>query len=310
MAEQEQENELDEGTIKKYANEAGSVAFAALQRARELVKPGAKLIDVADALEAVIREKGMEPAFPVNLSINAQAAHYAPGMDDALAFSDRDVVKVDLGAAKEGVLSDCAATIDLSGKMQGLVEATQEALADAIGAVRAGVRVSDIGKAIEAAITKRGFKPIRNLGGHGLGIHDLHSEPFIPNYANGDDTVLGEGDLIAIEPFATTAWGRGYVASSDVHEIFSFMGEAQVRMADARVIMAEISKRYPSEPFAARWLAKSSASRFSLYSSLSALVGAGALEAHPMLIETAGGMVSQAEASVIVTKDSCEVTTK
>ena len=305
-----EENELDSETIRKYAMETGAAAYAALQKAKQLVKPGAKLVDVADALEAFIRGKGLGTAFPVNLSINAQAAHYAPGMDDALAFSDKDIVKVDLGAAKDGVLSDCAVTIDLTGKMQGLVEATQEALAAAIGTVKAGVRVSDIGKAIEAAIAKKGFKPIQNLGGHGLGIHDLHSEPFIPNYDNGDDTTLEEGDLIAIEPFATTMEGRGYVANSDIREIFSFVEEVQVRMPGARSLMAAISEHYPSEPFAARWLAKDASSRFALYSSLGALANAGALEVHPMLIEVGGGMVSQAEASVLVTKDSCEVTTK
>ena len=305
-----EENELDSETIRKYAMETGSAAYAALQKAKELVKPGAKLVEVADALESFITGKGFGLAFPVNLSTNAQAAHYAPSMGDELVFSERDIVKVDLGAEKEGVLSDCALTIDLSGKLPGLVEATQEALSAAIGTVKAGVRVSEIGKAIEDAIKKRGFKPIENLGGHGLGIHDLHSEPFIPNYDNGDDTTLEEGDLVAIEPFATTPEGKGYVANSDVREIFSFIGEAQVRMPDARALLAEISERYPSEPFAARWLAGKAGSRFALYSSLGSLVGTGALDVHPMLIEVGGGMVSQAEASVLVTKDSCEVTTK
>ena len=35
--------------------------------------------------------------------------------------------------------------------------------------------------------------PIKNLGGHGIKEHDLHAELFIPNYDNGDFTVLEEG---------------------------------------------------------------------------------------------------------------------
>ncbi|MCL5099918.1 MAG: type II methionyl aminopeptidase [Candidatus Marsarchaeota archaeon] len=295
--------------MEKGAREAGAVARAALEMAHGLVKPGAKYLDVANALESLIREKGMEPAFPVNLSLNAQAAHYTPSLDDALVFPDSGLVKVDLGAAKGGILSDCAITIDLSGSMQELVTSTDDALAAAISTVKAGVSVSAIGKEIETAISKHGFKPIMNLGGHGVRFHDLHASPFIPNYDNGDDTVLEEGEIIAIEPFATTSEGRGSVANTDIWEIYSLAGEASVRQPDARAVLKEVLAKYPSEPFAARWLAGVVGSRFSLYSALKALVSAGALEPHPTLAEMNGATVSQKEATLLVTKDSCEVLT-
>ncbi len=295
--------------MEKGAREAGAVAHAALDMARSIVKPGAKYIDAANALESLIKEKGFEPAFPVNLSLNEQAAHYTPSLDDTLKFPDFGLVKVDLGASKGGILSDCAITVDLSGSMQELVAATEEALAAAISTVKAGVKVSAIGQEIEAAITKRGFKPIENLGGHGVQFHDLHSSPFIPNYDNGDDTELEEGEIIAIEPFATTKEGRGAVANSDTWEIYSLAGDALVRQPDARAVLKEVSARYPSEPFAARWLSGVVGSRFSLYSALRALVSAGALEPHPTLIEMNGAVVSQKEATLLVTKDSCEVLT-
>ena len=132
--------------------------------AKGMVRPGAKLIDVADAAEKFLRDKGYGIAFPMNISVNEQAAHYTPCLDDDKAFSNADLVKIDFGAEKDGYLGDCAITIDLSGKYSGLVSAANEAMAKAISIVKAGVQVSEIGKVIAESIESKGFSPIKNLG--------------------------------------------------------------------------------------------------------------------------------------------------
>ncbi len=290
------------------AKEVGEISYRALQKAKGMIKPGVRLIEVAQAVESYVKENKYGIAFPLNLSINNEAAHYTPSIDDTKVFSDNDLVKVDFGAAKEGALGDCAVTVDLSGKMQTLVEASEEALKAAISIAKAGVKVREIGKVIENAIISRGYQPIRNLGGHTVGLHELHSNIFVPNYDNGDETILEEGMIVAIEPFATT--GKGMVTESDVCEIYSYDMEAQTRMKEARILLGLIQKNYPTEPFAVRWLANAMESSFSIYAGISELSRSGALMPYPTLIEISGGAVSQAEAEIVVEKDGCEVVTK
>lgn len=290
------------------AKEVGQISYKALQKAKGMIKPGVRLIDVAQEVESYIKESKYGAAFPLNISINNEAAHYTPSIGDAKVFSDGDLVKVDFGAEKEGALGDCAVTVDLSGKMQTLVDAVDDALKAAISIAKAGVKVREIGKVIEKTIMLKGYQPIRNLGGHTVGLHELHSSIFVPNYDNGDETVLEEGMLVAIEPFATT--GKGMVTESDVCEIYAYDMETQIRTKEARTLLGLIQKNYPTEPFAVRWLANSMDSSFSIYAGIAELSRRGALIPYPTLIEISGGAVSQAEAEIFIEKDGCEVVTK
>ncbi len=293
---------------QKLLEEVGAISYKALMLAKERVKPGAKLLDVANFVEKYLKDNGYGMAFPLNLSVNNQAAHYTPSVDDETVFGENDIVKVDFGAEKEGVLGDCAVTVDLSHNNQKLVEATQEALLSAIAVVKAGVMVRDIGKEIERTIKSMGFVPISNLGGHSVEMHELHSHIFVPNFDNGDDTVLEEGAVVAIEPFATN--GKGMVTESDICDIYSYDIDVQTRMKESRSAFEEIKKSYSHEPFAVRWLANAVPSRFGLYAGIAELARAGALTAYPTLIELGKGLVSQAEAEIVVEKGGCKILTK
>lgn len=292
----------------KIVEEVGAISYKALVMARDMVKPGVKLISVAEKVEGFLKEKGYGAAFPLNLSINDQAAHYTPILDDTLTFGETDVVKVDFGAAKDGILGDCALTVDLSHNNQKLVEATMEALQNAISIVKAGVEVHKIGAEIEKAIKAKGFLPISNLGGHSVKTHELHSDIFIPNIDNGDDTKLEEGMTVAIEPFATD--GKGMIKESDICDIYSFDIDTSVRLTEARLILEEIKKHYPHEPFAARWLYNVVPSSFGLYAGIAELSKNGVLTRYPTLVEVGKGLVSQAELEVLVEKDGCKILTK
>lgn len=306
----EHEGELDRNPSINKISEVGAMSFKALQKAKSMIKPGVKLLDVAEHVEKYVRDNGFGCAFPLNLSVNNEAAHYTPSLLDEKVFGDKDVVKVDFGASKNGILGDCAATVDLSQNNQKLVECAELALKNAISKVRAGVAVCEIGKVIEDTATSMGFSPIKNLGGHGVEVHDLHATIFIPNYDNNDQDVLEEGQVIAIEPFVTTS-RRNLVSESDICEIFGFVGNGSVRSRDARAIQEELFKISSTEPFAARWLSNVVGDKFKLYAGLSDLARAGALERYPILqIPDENAIVAQAEAEVLVQKDGCIILTK
>ncbi|WP_157891418.1 type II methionyl aminopeptidase [Candidatus Mancarchaeum acidiphilum] len=292
------------------AEEVCKISYEALLKARDMIKPGVKLLDVAEATESYVIGKGYEVAFPLNLSIDNEAAHYTPSYMDDKVFGEKDLVKVDFGAAKNGYLGDCALTVDLSGEYGKLVDATKEALENAVSIVRAGRKVKEIGKEINSTFERLGFRPIENLGGHGVNLHELHAEPFIPNYDNGDDAELEEGRRIAIEPFATLKQSRGLVTETDVAEIYSFSDNISPRLPAARHVLSSIMEKYPSEPFAARWLSEGMKSKFELYSGIRELEKIGALDSYPVLAEVSRGMVAQTEFELLVEKDSCKVLTK
>ena len=288
--------------------EVGRVSYEALQYAKGLVKAGAMVYDVCEKAEEFIRGKGMAPAFPVNISINEQAAHYTALINDKLRFTDKDLVKVDLGARSDDVLGDCAVCVDLSGKHAQLVEAAEEALQAALSKVKAGAELNSIGREVEQLAKKKGFQPIRNLGGHAIEREELHASIFIPNFDNGDTTKLEEGQVIVVETFLTT--GDGFVTDSDTVQIFQKTGDASARSPETRKMAESIDKNYSTYPFAIRWLSKEFSSEFGIRKALNELNSFGVIEPFPTLVERSRGMVAQAEKEVVVEKDSCAVVTK
>jgi len=294
---------MDEIDYKGY-EEVGKATRSALEYGKGLIKEGARLVDVAEKIEKYLNEKGFDLAFPVNISLDDEAAHYTPMKDDTKVFS-RNVVKLDVGARKDVYLGDSALTIDLSGEYGALVESSEEAVKEAISLVKAGLSVGEIGKAVEELVRKKGFNPIKNLGGHGITKEELHANIFIPNYSNGDKTKLEEGEVIAIEVFVTT--GEGYVKDGDYVQIFKkFPG--MPRSPIAREVASFIDSNYRTYPFAMRWLL-SRFDEFKVKASLNELARQNLLEAYPVLVERSKGVVAQTEYEMIVEKDSCKLIT-
>ena len=278
---------------------AGRILSEVRNETAKKVVEGASLLSVAEFAENMIREKGGEIAFPVNISRNEEAAHSTPSFDDKSVFG-KDMVKLDIGVHIDGYIADTAVTVDLSGNPE-LVKAAESALSEAIKFIHAGVNTKDIGGVIEDTITSSGFKPVINLTGHGLERYVQHAPPSIPNKRLPHGVVLHEGDIIAIEPFATNGGGKIYDAGSA--EIFHIISNRPVRHPAARELLLKIEK-YRTLPFAKRWLGDQ------VDFAMVQLVKAGIIQPYPILKEIKGGLISQAEHTIIVTADGCEVITR
>ncbi|MFH0973485.1 MAG: type II methionyl aminopeptidase [Candidatus Micrarchaeota archaeon] len=293
---------VDDAEMKNYL-EAARVANSVRETAQELVKPGASLLELARAVESEIRGDGAKPAFPVNISVNDAAAHYTPKTGDLAVFSEKDLVKIDYGVHAKGFIIDAAFTVDLSGENGKLVEAAEAALSDATSVIKAGVNAREVGAVIEKTISSRGFKPIENLCGHSLGEFLLHAGKEIPNVARGD-YVLREGDVFAVEPFATT--GAGRVEDGSYCEIYSLINVRNVRLPQSRKVLEWLVDECETLPFAKRWLDE----KFSEATSSLALADLRRQEIvrdYPILKEINKGLVAQAECTLVVEKDSCRV---
>jgi len=290
-----------EAEILENYRRAGRILAEVLAEARPRVEIGASLLDVANFVEDAIRCKGALPAFPCNISLDRNAAHYTPSPNDSSRFAE-NMVKLDVGVHVDGYIADAAITIDLGGHDK-LVEASQAALEAALEIIRPGIDTAQIGKVIEEVITGYGYKPVYNLTGHGLSRYLAHDEPAVPNRALERGTILKDGDVIAIEPFATT--GSGRISEAPINEIYGFSVNRPVRLPAARALLKEISESYKTLPFARRWL-KGERAEYALMQ----LLRSGAVHRYPVLWEVEGALVSQAEHTVVVLETGCEVTTR
>ncbi|MDY6777832.1 MAG: type II methionyl aminopeptidase [Candidatus Nanohaloarchaea archaeon] len=293
---------MDEETKDKY-REAGRIAAKAREAAKELCEPGVALEEIAETAEKIVRDEGAKPAFPVNTSVNEAAAHYTPSKEDDQELSEGDVLKIDVGAHVDGYIGDTAVTVDL-GDHADLVEAARAALSDALHHIEPGTNLGEIGKVIQDSIESRGFKPVRNLGGHGLDRYTQHSGDRIPNVGTDKASRLEPGNAYAIEPFATS--GEGKVQDASPGNIYKFEG-GNARDRTARKILKQVKQDYRTLPFTSRWFDVSPAR---LQIAIRNLVKSGVFHEYEVLKEVGGGLVSQAEHTILVFKDGIEVTTR
>lgn len=179
---------------------------------KELEAISFKLIKESGSEPAFLgyRPAGSEKAYPYSLcvSINSVVVH---GQPSEYVIKDGDLVKLDLGLKLKGFYVDSAITVGvgkISKTAKKMIEATREALAEGIGAAKAGNTTGDIGYAIERCVKKNKFSVVHSLTGHGIG-KDLHEEPPVFNFGKpGGGIKLEPGMTIAIEPMVSVGSGK------------------------------------------------------------------------------------------------------
>jgi methionyl aminopeptidase len=291
---------MDDVQLENY-RESGRIAVRILDEGAGRIRIGASYLDVVESVEARVAQEGAGLAFPLNLSLNEDAAHDTASAGDSRLFAKGDVAKLDLGVHVDGYIADTATTVDLGANAL-LVEASRQALESAIRTVRPGASAGEVGAAIQYEIESRGYRPVSNLTGHGLDRYAIHCPPTIPNIGGHGGVVLEEGMVFAIEPFAST--GSGRVAEKQRKEIYQQISNKPVRIPSARSVMEQVRDRR-GLPFARRWLPDKKIDML-----LPSLVRTQHLHVYPVLADIAGSLVSQHEHTLIVTEDGCIVTTR
>lgn len=283
--------------------EAGRIAGIVRDYSKKIVNPGARVIDIVEELENKIKDLGAGIAFPLNLSINERAAHDTATFGDERVITEDDVIKVDTGAHVNGAIGDTALTIVFKDEYKDLQRASQKALEEAIKIMHPGTKLGEVGEVIQSTIESFGFKPIKNLTGHGLKRYEVHTEPEILNFKTDSNYEFYDGQIIAIEPFATD--GEGYVKELRETKIYMFLRDVPTRSPHERKIISMAKNDFHSLPFSKRWLPRFVGRDLIL----ERLTNQGALYSFPVLSEVAGGRVAQFEHTMIV-GDKTVVTTK
>jgi methionyl aminopeptidase len=296
------------GDIMEYYAKAGKIASEVRGEAKQIVKEGVPLLDICEKVEASIKKKGGELAFPCNVCLNEIAAHYSSPPNDTSTVPKNAVLKVDLGVHVDGYIADTATTICLNPEFDGMVYAVNEALKEAINAVHPGTKTSQMGEIIQKVAQRYGLKPIWNLTGHQMSKYVLHTGKPIPNVPRMDFAKINAGEIYAIEPFFTLSSGKGEIRSGVDSYIFRLQRERDVKSAASKELLNKIKTSFRSLPFSRRWL-NGFMPEQELDGAFKELLAAKNLMAYPILIEAGGKTVVQAEHTVVVTNDGCVVTT-
>jgi methionyl aminopeptidase len=275
-----------------------------------LVKYGKPAIQICDGLEQRIRDFGGKPAFPVNIGINDVAAHYTSPPGDTLTIPGSSLVKVDFGVHLDGYATDTSVTVCLDPKLEPLVQAADEALQNAIRSFKPGVKLSDIGRVVQATITRFGLRPISNLTGHKIERYNLHAGKSVPSVSTRgmNGTKIEEGEVFAIEPFVTLAKAQGAVTNGSSAYIYRFVKPKGAISEDSKKVLAFIQANFSTLPFASRWLEKGFPTEVGR-KAIQDLIRSKCISAYPVLVEATGNPVAQSEHTVLVNHDGCTVLT-
>lgn len=214
-----QQNNQREMSITKHEELIGmqkaseAVAYA-LKEMRNYAKPGMTTKQLDNFGAKILSGFGAKSApfltygFPGStcISVNNEFCHGIPS--EYRILQEGDLVNIDVSAELEGFWSDNGGSFILGEdihKHQKLVDASREILQKAINNIKGGVKISEIGYIMETEARKRGFKVIKNLGGHGIG-RSLHEQPDeIMNYRNRfDPRRFRKNSVVAIETFIST----------------------------------------------------------------------------------------------------------
>lgn len=146
--------------------------------------------------------EGADHAYPaaVCLSLNDVVVH---GVPTSRTLKDGDILKIDMGVAYKGFITDSATTVaigKITPKQKRLLEATKKSLEKGIAAAKAGKHIGDIGYAIERVARAYNVRVITGLTGHGVG-YEVHEDPIIFNFGRkGAGQEIKNGMVLAIEP--------------------------------------------------------------------------------------------------------------
>ena len=288
--------------------EAGRIAAKVRDTTIKEIEPGVQVVDICDVVNKRVAELGAKMAFPTNVDINHVAAHYCSPINDKTVIPDGSLVKLDVGVHIDGYIADTAITKCFDPEYEYLVRAAKAGLDAAIQTIRPGIKANVIGAAIENAIKSKGARPISNLTGHKLARYIVHSPGYsIPNVGGFGNHTIMEGDVYAIEPFAVPKEADGMVTDGPPSNIYLMQKKRNVK-GRAKTMMKFIQGVYRTLPFASRWVLR----KFKGPDGVAAfkeLLKSKVITGYPQLLERTRGIVAQAEHSVIVTEDGCEVTT-
>ncbi len=276
---------LDSGFLSDY-RQAAETHRQVRQWARNTIKPGQSLLDIANGIEDSVRRlvghdgltegdsliAGM--GFPTGLNVDSTVAHYSPNSTCKAILRQDNVLKVDIGVHVGGRIVDSAFTMAFDPVYDNLLEAVKDATNTGVREAGIDMRLGELGGYIQETMesyeceingTTYPIKPIRNLCGHTILPYSIHGTKSVPIVKSNDDTKMEEGDVFAIETFGSTGAGRCVEDGELSH--YAMQGgdhRTDFGLASARSVLRAIKKNFGTIPFCRRYLDRIGQERYLL----------------------------------------------
>ena len=190
--------------------EASKISSMVLDEVIDLIEVGNTTEDIDDFCYKRIKELGATPAplfykgFPKVscTSLNHVICHGIPSKDKLLKKGD--ILNIDVTSIIDGWHGDTSRMFkvdEISVKAQNLMKVTHQCLMEAIGVIKPGEKISQIGKTIDRISDSNNFSVVQDFCGHGVG-KKFHENPSIVHYYDPhyDSLEFISGMIFTIEP--------------------------------------------------------------------------------------------------------------
>ena len=190
--------------------EASKISSMVLDEVIDLIEVGNTTEDIDNFCFKRIKELGATPAplfyrgFPKVscTSLNHVICHGIPSKDKLLKKGD--ILNIDVTSIIDGWHGDTSRMFkvnEISVKAQNLMKITHQCLMEAIGVIKPGEKISQIGRTIDRIAASNNFSVVQDFCGHGVG-KKFHENPSIVHYYDPhyDSLEFISGMIFTIEP--------------------------------------------------------------------------------------------------------------
>lgn len=306
---------MDDEYLNDY-RKAAEVHRQVRQHVQTIAKPGVSMSHLADQVEegvrALVGHQGLEigdalkggMGFPTGLCLNNVAAHWTPnpgGKEVILKYDD--VLSVDFGVHVNGRIVDSAFTVAANPVYDNLLAAAKAATNTGLKEVGIDARMDHISETIQEVMESYEvelngkiipIKAVRNITGHDILRYHIHGGKQVPFYKTKTIQRMEEGDVFAIETFATT--GKGYM--EDDVGVYGYGRNENMRAtglyhSTAKSLLKKIDENFGTLVFSRRYLERIDMKNYHL--GMRSLIQNGVVECYGPLVDVPGSYVAQFE---------------
>ena len=204
--------------------ESCKINIAVLDLVAEKIHEGMTTEEIDKIVYNKTTEMGGIPAplnyegFPKSVctSINEVVCHGIPS--DKVVIKDGDIINVDASTIYKGYFSDSSRMFcigNVSEEKKKLVQVTKECVEKGLEMVKPWTFLGDMAQVVHEHAEKNGYKVVREIGGHGVGI-EFHEDPWVSYVSNaGEDMLLVPGMIFTIEPMVNMGTDKFIVDKDD-----------------------------------------------------------------------------------------------
>lgn len=202
---------------------AGQIVGDTHNYLKQFIKPGVTTKELDTLAYDYIISRDATPSFlnyegyPASIctSVNEEVVH---GIPSDRVLQEGDIISIDIGACYKGYHGDSAWSYpvgNISEEKKYLLEHTEKSLYEGLNVIKPGMKIGDIGYAVEQYALKHKLGVVKELVGHGVGKH-LHESPDVPNYGKKNTGMtLRKGMVIAVEPMLNLGTADIYILDDD-----------------------------------------------------------------------------------------------